>query len=185
MTIELLKRYRQNILVVAMLLMVLPVSGCFSLRNPFASVAAKKSTKALEVVALRNTEALQLTADDIVNIMLEVGFTPEQVMDIGGDLREALMFKGLARIRYNGEWVAQMRVKSERIQIFSTHMGYFEYDVKTQQWTVGPRASAALQQQKQTQQAQPEAPVETPVAAPAQPDPAPVTTQGLPAAFPQ
>lgn len=135
MTIELMKRWKQNVLWLALLAMLLATSGCFSLRNPFGR--RTKGPKGLVVVAQTNTEAIQLAAVDVANILVGIGFTREQAFAIGGDLQQALMLKGRADIRQDGETIVLMRVLKERIQIVSSVTGYHEYDVKMHQFILG------------------------------------------------
>ena len=151
MTIHVMKRYRKSLLMMAVLAMILLTSGCFSLRNPFAK---RPSTKGVEVVPFANTEAIQLSADDIANILLGIGgFSPDVIMNIGGDLHQALMLKGGAEIHGNGRILAQMRVASEQIQIVAPR-GYFIYDVKTHRFILGGQQSTQMQQQAPSMQPQ-------------------------------
>ena len=144
MTIECIKRHQHGLLFMALAAMMLLTSGCFSIRNPFGP--RQKRHKGLEVMPVTNTEVLELSYDDIANIIIGLGMLPddrEEGMAFAEDLHQALMFRGMARIRRDGEWIAQFRIAGDRVRI-SVIQGaviYYEYDAKTHQWTQGPQST--------------------------------------------
>lgn len=84
----------------------------------------------MEVVPWTNRLVLTLEADDIVNMMLGIGFTPQQVLDLGEGLRNALMQSGAAVIRLgNSQTQAIFRVEADNYVWIATHRGdIYVYD---------------------------------------------------------
>ncbi|MDH7600148.1 MAG: hypothetical protein QHH07_11030 [Sedimentisphaerales bacterium] len=83
-------------------------------------------------MARTNRLVLTLSADDVVNIMLGIGFTPQQVLELGEGLRNALMLSGAAEIRLGKRQVqAIFRVESDDYIWIATHRGdIYVYDAR-------------------------------------------------------
>jgi hypothetical protein len=81
--------------------------------------------------------ARTLNADDIVRIMQRVGFSDQQILDLGPDLYNALRRSGAANV-YSGERLEMiMAVNNQQVQIQSTARGTFFYDLARGRFVVG------------------------------------------------
>ena len=91
-------------------------------------------------------ELVDLSPDDVARIMLRAGFTHDQILDLGPDLRDALAGSGAAGIRM-GEWTeAMVSVSGQRVYVSTRRRGSFVYQ---------PEAGAQTQPQPQTQPSAP------------------------------
>lgn len=70
------------------LLIFLGISGC--------------SNSGFRVVPLHNHEVATLGVEDLVYIMMEAGFTDEQIHEFGPEIRDALASSGAAQVKLNG-----------------------------------------------------------------------------------
>ena len=83
-----------------------------------------------QVVALPNNEVAGLTADDVVVIMLQAGFTDDEIILFGTDLRNKLATSGAARIHAEDKVQALFAVKGDYVHCSSRKRGSFIYDFK-------------------------------------------------------
>ena len=83
------------------------------------------------VEALPNRDVTALTADDIVCVMTRAGFTDEQILDLGTDVRNALATTGCARIRVGRKVEALFAVVGDCLHVTSRRRGHFIFDLKT------------------------------------------------------
>jgi len=103
----------------------------------------------LRIVPLSNTEALALSADDVINIMRRSGFTDRQIYHFGVDLRNALMTSGGAQARLGENDVeALFRVQNDLVWIGTLSRGSFIYDVKNHEFLLGGRSQSAGRPQR-------------------------------------
>jgi hypothetical protein len=100
--------------------------------------ARQNAKDGLSIVAMNNREvARTLNADDIVRIMQRVGFSDQQILDLGPDLYNALRRSGAANV-YSGERLEMiMAVNNQQVQIQSTARGTFFYDLARGRFVVG------------------------------------------------
>jgi len=83
-----------------------------------------------QVVALNNTEVAALTADDVVRIMRRAGFSDQQVLDLGTDLRNTLASSGAAQIRVGEKVESIFAVSGRWLHASSRSRGSFIYDLE-------------------------------------------------------
>ena len=83
------------------------------------------------VLALANPDVIALDADDTVRIMLRAGFTDQQVLDLGTDLRNALASGGAAQVRCDSKLEAIFAVDGRCVRIATRRRGMFAYNVET------------------------------------------------------
>lgn len=97
-----------------------------------------------KVVSLSNREVATLTSDDIVRIMWRAGFSDEQILEVGTDLRNSLASTGAAKIMVGkkadvflavgedrGKKVeAMFCVDGDYLHIASRRRGSFIYELK-------------------------------------------------------
>jgi hypothetical protein len=93
----------------------------------------------IQVIALANdTGALEMTADDVVTILRECGFSDQQIFHCGADLRDALLTLGGAKITLGDRVIAIFKVQHDLVLISSSSRGYMIYDVKSGSMQLGP-----------------------------------------------
>jgi hypothetical protein len=83
------------------------------------------------VAPLGNPDIVGLTADDVVRIMQRAGFTDDQIIEKGTDLRNALASTGAAQIQMGEKVEAILAVDGRLVFVSSRARGSFIYDVET------------------------------------------------------
>ena len=76
-----------------------------------------------------NRDVADLSPNDVVQIMRRVGFTDDQILALGRNLRDALFQSGGARVMDGKEVEALIRVNGTQIYIGSRTRGNFIYDL--------------------------------------------------------
>jgi hypothetical protein len=109
--------------------LLLFISGCaLGVRNE-----AEQVSKTKVIAILANQDVADLSADDIVIIMKSAGFSDDEILDLGTDLRNALSSSGLAQIQSGKSVEAIFAVKQNYLHISSQRKGSFIFDIKTHQ----------------------------------------------------
>ena len=83
------------------------------------------------IVPLANREVVALSADDIVTVMRRAGFSDDQILDLGTEVRNTLAASGAAEVRIGNKVEAIFAVRGEQIHISSRRRGNAIYDVGT------------------------------------------------------
>jgi hypothetical protein len=95
----------------------------------------------LRIVARSTTEVARLSADDIIRIMQRIGFSDDQILELGTDLHNALRSAGGAEV-YNGKTLEMIfAVHSQQVQIQSRSRGTFLYDIAKGRFLLGSAPS--------------------------------------------
>jgi hypothetical protein len=102
-------------LLVALLLFFNIITGCANTKS--------------RVIPVGNPEVAALSAEDIARVMLRAGFTDEQILELGTDLRNELSQSGAAQIYIDGKVEAIFAVSSKCIYVSSRTKGSFVYDL--------------------------------------------------------
>jgi len=113
---------RVMIVLTLLTLLILGVLGCGRRRT------------GIQIVPLGNREVLTLSSDDVVEVMRRAGFTDEQVLEYGTELRNGLAQSGAVQIRINNKAVAVFAINRERgdcVYITNRLGGNFIYNVDT------------------------------------------------------
>ncbi len=97
-------------------LLLLSLVGCTHLRQA--------------VTPLANRQVAALDADAIVQMMQRAGFSDEQILGLGTDLRNSLAAHGAAQIRVRDKTEAIFAVHAPYIHVSSRQRGTFIYDVE-------------------------------------------------------
>ncbi len=108
-----------------LLLLILSLSGCALGIKPEQEQVAD-----IRVIPLYNPDVLALSADDIVNVMRQTGFSDQQILDLGMDLRNILATSGAAQIRRGEAVEAIFAVRSDYLHISSYRRGSFIFKVE-------------------------------------------------------
>ena len=97
----------------------------------------RESTNGLRIVARSGREVVRLTPDDMVRIMQRVGFSDDQILELGTDLYNALLLSGAAEVVYGKRTEMIFLVSNRQVQVQSRSRGTFVYDVLAQQFVLG------------------------------------------------
>ncbi len=86
------------------------------------------------VMALPNAQVTALTADDVVRVMQRAGFSDQQILDLGTDLRNCIASCGAAQIRVGDKTEAIFAVNGKYLHASSRRRGSFIYDLEKRQF---------------------------------------------------
>ena len=95
--------------------------------------AAEQPTTRIRIIPLSNQEVVALSPKDIVQIMRRVGFSDEQIVRHGAELRNGLSQSGAAQLRIGSSHKveATFAVHGNCVYISTRLRGSFIYNVKT------------------------------------------------------
>ncbi len=80
---------------------------------------------------LSNRDVVILTADDVVSVMRQLGFSDDQILDVGTDVRNILATSGSVQIRVGNKVEAILAVRGHYLHVSSRQQGNFIYNVET------------------------------------------------------
>ncbi len=131
----LVKRTRQVGIVTLMVLTawVVTTSGCKPEPVEWSDLGSEmehQGYREIRIEAQSNNELADLTADNVIAVMDKIGFTPEQILDFGPAMRDALRKSGAARVIVGKRVEAILRVKGRLLFIQSNSRGSFIYDLE-------------------------------------------------------
>ncbi len=87
--------------------------------------------RGIQIAPQSNQEVADLSSDDVVRIMRRVGFPDDLILELGGEMHEALLYSGAARVLDNKEVEALLRINGRYVYITSRSRGTFVYDPAT------------------------------------------------------
>ena len=105
------------------LILALSMAGCTPTTTSYSSE--------LRIVPLSNRSTFNLNAESIIQMMRRVGFTDEQIRELGADLHDSLSQAGAARIEINNMVEAIFAIHDDCVYISTRSRGSFVYNVKT------------------------------------------------------
>ncbi len=103
------------------LLSALVCSGC-------ASTGGSNDPSKPKIVPLSNQSTIRLNARDIAQMMRQVGFTNEQILELGPTMRDSLLNSGAAQLEVNHKVEAIFAAKKDYIYVATRLRGSFVYD---------------------------------------------------------
>jgi hypothetical protein len=109
------------------------VVGCAHIGNftkGIGSLTSSRRTAELQVTPLSNQDVITLSADDVIRIMRRAGFSDEQILRLGTDVRSALLLSGAAQVRLRDKVEVIFAVHDDYVFITTRLRGHFIYDVK-------------------------------------------------------
>ena len=118
-------RVHHAITALSLLVLALTIVGCMS-------------TRGIQVIPLGSRGVLDLSADDVVEIMQAAGFSDAQIIDYGTEVHDALAQSGAVQIKMGRKVEAIFAVNGNDIYISTRLRGYFIYNINTG-WVTGDR----------------------------------------------
>ncbi|MGA2914408.1 MAG: hypothetical protein ABSE89_00050 [Sedimentisphaerales bacterium] len=104
--------------------LALGITGCAS------STASKSSSEELRLTPLNNKSTIMLSADNVVKMMRQVGFTDEQILELGSRMHDGLLLSGAVQLEIGNKIEAIFAVNENYVYIATRIRGTFIYDVK-------------------------------------------------------
>lgn len=83
-----------------------------------------------QVIPVSNREVAALSAEDIVRVMLRAGFSDEQILELGTELRNELGLSGATQINVGDKVEAIFAVDGDYVYVSSRLRGSFIYDLR-------------------------------------------------------
>jgi hypothetical protein len=120
-------------LLVLLLLLSSGMVGCLhpgKFTQGIGSLATSKSVARLQVIPLSNQDVITLSADDIIRMMRKAGFSDDQILQLGTDVRNALLLSGAAQVRLKDKVEVIFAVHDDYVFITTRLRGSFIYDAK-------------------------------------------------------
>jgi len=108
------------VVITVLLLLALNFTGC----------AHPPANAKLQIIPMSNHEIADLRADDIVLIMRRAGFSDDQILELGPDLREGLLESGAAQFKVGNKIEAIFAIHGDCVYVSTRMRGSFIYDVK-------------------------------------------------------
>ncbi|MBE7559021.1 hypothetical protein HS125_08755 [bacterium] len=87
--------------------------------------------RGLEVVAMPNRDAAELSADDVSALMLRAGFSDREILDYGTELRNSLAREGAARLSGDNRTRAIFAVYHPLVYVTVAGGPSFAYDLRS------------------------------------------------------
>lgn len=112
-----------------------------------ASTRGNKSQ--FQVIPVGSQDVAELSADDIVIVMRRVGFSDEQIVELGTQLRDGLLLSGAAQISRNDIVEAIFVIRDDKVHITARLRGNFIYDLQKGSWLRFGRRSPQSQPMRQ------------------------------------
>jgi hypothetical protein len=107
---------KNNILVILLLVVLFGFAGC--------------AESGFRIEPLSNHDKAYFSLQDIVGLMLQAGFSDDDIHFYGSDLRKVLTKSGAARVYINGEEEATFTVDDKSVYVSSKSKGIFIYNLR-------------------------------------------------------
>lgn len=121
-------RLIRNVIIVLLLppFLSFGIVGC-------ASMSKLDSTK-FQVIPVSSRDVAILTSDDVVRIMRRAGFSDDQILELGTQVRNAILLSGAVEIKRGKVVEAIFAVKDNNVFITAGLRGNFIYNVEKGTW---------------------------------------------------
>ena len=117
-------KFQKVIILLMLSLLSLGIAGC------------THSGRGIQVVPISSQYVLDLSANDVVQVMRRAGFSDMQIWEYGTQLRDGLARSGAVQIRINGRVEAIFAINGSDVYISTGTRGYFIYNINTG-WVTG------------------------------------------------
>lgn len=114
--------------IIILLLLTFSVVGC----------ASTTAHTGFQVIPLSNQNIADLSAKDIIQVMQRAGFSDEQILELGADLRDGLSMSGAAQVKVGDKVEVVFAVRSDCVYISTRLRGNFIYNVIKGGWVGSP-----------------------------------------------
>ena len=104
----------------------LGVVGCVSTRSG-------KSTR-FQVIPVSSQDVAALSSDDVVRVMRRAGFSDEQILELGAQLRNALLLSGAVQIKQGNIVEAIFAINDNNVYVTARLRGNFIYNLQKGSW---------------------------------------------------
>lgn len=85
----------------------------------------------IQVLPIGNQDTLQLTADDVVQVMRAAGFSDAQIYEHGTTVRDGIASSGAVQVRVDDTIEVIFAVKGDSVYVSTLGRGHFIYNAKT------------------------------------------------------
>lgn len=116
-------RYISETCIWLILIPALSTMGC-------APSATSNPLSEFRITPLNNKNTIALNANDIVQMMRRVGFSDEQILELGGRMRDSLLHSGAAQLKIGNNVEAIFAVNNNFVYVATRLRGSFIYDVE-------------------------------------------------------
>ena len=98
----------------------------------FSAVGCANTTAhtRFQVIPLSNQNVVALSAEDIIQVMRRAGFSDEQILELGADLRDGLSMSGAAQVKVGDKVEVVFAAHSDCVYISTRLRGNFIYNMK-------------------------------------------------------
>ena len=125
------------------MVLALEVVGCNRLRPAqWPELRFEDAPRQLRVVPRQSADAADLKPADIVRVLRRVGFSDEQILELGTDLHTALRSSGAAEIVNGKDAEVTFAVNNEYLFVRSRLQGSFIYDIADSRFGLLPSLSS-------------------------------------------
>ncbi|MHC4171514.1 MAG: hypothetical protein ACYTBX_02675 [Planctomycetota bacterium] len=115
-------------IVLLLALLALGVVGCSSMRSMYNSMFRSKG---FEVIPVSNRNILNLSADDVVQVMRRAGFSDNQILELGTDVHDGMFMSGAVQIKLKDKVEAVFAANGDDVYIGTRLRGNFIYNMNT------------------------------------------------------
>ena len=92
-----------------------------------------------QVISISNREVAALSAEDIVRMMQLAGFSEQQILELGTEVRNALALSGTAQVKRKDRVEALFSVQGDQIYVITRSGGSFIYSLADKMSSPPPR----------------------------------------------
>jgi hypothetical protein len=121
-----MKHISRNIFETCIWLILIPalsIMGC-------APSTTSCPSSELRITPLDNKNTIALNANDIVQLMRQVGFSDEQILELGDRIHDSLLHSGAAQLKVGDKVEVIFAVNNNFVYVATRSRGSFIYDVK-------------------------------------------------------
>lgn len=114
-----------------LVVLALEVVGCKDAIKPveWPELHPEGGSGEYRIVPQDNRDVAELTADDVVRVMRELGFSDAEILDLGTDLHDAIASAGMAVVFDGNRAEMILRVNREYLLIRTRSQGSMMYDI--------------------------------------------------------
>ena len=85
----------------------------------------------IQILPMGNQDVLELTANDIVQVMRAAGFSDEQIYEHGAAVHDGMARSGAVQVKVDSTYEAVFAAKGDSIYISTRSRGHFLYNINT------------------------------------------------------